>query len=178
MASAVPSVHPDQDSFKKNKEVGVVEFKKVFDDGHSGFPFLQSNWLPVLVTHAEAPNAYKLVRKLSHKANQIFNKKPVAYYTNNEAKKMSAEEATEIYNSLNRSCFGSLYSTVDFAEDFAETVTQYFMTYKDDYEYSVKLTKQNSLTSKPRVVAHFASQLWRNSKCDSKLKVMEELFGN
>jgi hypothetical protein len=175
IATALPYVHPDYDKYH-NSEIPVSEFEKPYEPGQTGFPFLQTTWLPQLVQHADGSEAtYKLLRMAPLDMIQIFQSKPVKFYGTDEAKKFNLQESVKIYNGLNETCFASLYGTVDFAEDFAETVVHYFMTYRDHYQYSSKVVKKSFFGS-GQIRAEFDSPLWKRQECLPKLNYMKTLF--
>lgn len=176
LAIGVQSIHP---SFEvRDKVVPAKEFETVWPDGSSGFPFLQTTWEKELVDSSlSAEPAYKMIALLPDSVKKILAQKPVKYYGTDAKKKFTPSEAEALYKNLNNSCFASLYSTVDYTEDFAETVTQYFMTYRDQYRFSVEFSKLNA-SGKSKALAKFESPIWNRQECQYKLEYMKTLFGH
>lgn len=181
IANADPSVHP---AFKyRNKPVPFSEFEKwtpVGQDLTEAYPFLTASWLFTEGKTADGTEpAFVLSRDVSKGMNKIFENKTIKFYSTDLKSKFTVQEAKTIYNDLNKSCFPSLYGMVDYAEDFAETATHYFMSEVEGYKYRVSLYKKVKTgggKEKLKLIAHFNDRSWKKSACKEKADFMRELF--
>ena len=173
IVNAVPSIHP---AFKyRNKPVPFSEFEKWAKEDaplSSAFPFLTTSWLLSLGTTSDGENAYLLERNVPKAIEKLVKTKKIKFYSTDETAKFTDDEAANLYKQLNKTCFPSLYSMVDYSEDFAETVTHYFMSYIEGYRYKVELVSSGS----GKVITSFKDNLWTDPKCKEKLQFMNELF--
>lgn len=172
IVNAVPSIHP---AFKyRNKPVPFAEFQKWSTAGdplEKAFPFLNYTWL---LTETQTPEpAYLLSRNVPSYLDPVLKSKAIKFYSTDQTSLFTDKEAYVIYEQLNQTCFPSLYAMVDYAEDFAETVTHYFMSYQEGYNYTVEL-KQNK--SGAKTLTTFTDDLWSDPKCAEKVQFINELF--
>ncbi len=177
IVSAVPSIHPD---FKyRIKPIPFSEFQKWQQTGQSlseSFPFLTYSWLFTEGATNGGEPAYLLSRNVPSYLEPVLQVKKVKFYGTDTKSKFSIDEAVKIYKGLNETCFPSLYAMVDYTEDFAETVTHYFMSEVEKYTYEVVLTEKPSSGSAPKILAKFQDDLWSQPSCKEKLEFMQELF--
>ena len=93
-------------------------------------PFTEEYWT--------AYNKIKLKRNIEYKDKLNF-------YTKENDKKIEKSELLLVYNELKNTPFASLYSYINWAEDFAEYATFYYFTQVLNMEYNIKITENNEL---------------------------------
>lgn len=176
IVNAVPSIHP---AFKyRNKAIPFTEFQKwsgASEPLDKAFPFLTYAWILTEGQTATSEPAYLASRNVPAYLDPVLKNKAIKFYSTDESAKFTDREAFVIYKHLNSTCFSSLYAMVDYTEDFAETVTHYFMSHKEGNVYSVDLVKTGK---KDKVLTTFVDDLWNDPKCQDKVQFMEDLFNN
>lgn len=178
IVNADPSIHPD---FKyRSKPVPFSEFQKWQEPGEplsDSFPFLTYSWLFDDSGKTDAGEAaYLLSRQVPSYVEPVLKAKKIKFYSTDTKSKFTLDEAVQIYKGLNGTCFPSLYAMVDYSEDFAETVTHYFMSEVEKYNYEVVLTEKSTSGAKPQILAKFQDKLWKKPACKEKLEFMKDLF--
>lgn len=177
IVNAEPSIHPD---FKyRNKPVPFSEFQKWQQPNsplEKSFPFLTYSWVLEKTETTNNEPAFLLSRNVPSYMAPVLLAKKIKFYSTDTASQFTRDEAIKLYKGLNKTCFPSLYGMVDYSEDFAETVTHYFMSYVEKHSYVVTLTEKLSAKKKTRVLARFKDRLWKKSACREKLEFMKELF--
>lgn len=170
VAAVNPSIHPP---FRyKSTEAPISVYREISPhDPLKAFPFLDTSWQKVLVNNGSQTNV-RLDRKTTPTIEAILKNKPVRFYNAHFDKKYTIEEASQILNELNETCFVSLYALVDYTEDFAETMTQYFLR-KDGYQpFSTTLIHKKS----GQDLAKFKNQIWDKPECQGKIHYIQENF--
>ena len=158
-------VHPPFSERRKNK--GPL-------GAYSSFPFLKLGWKVSLETDKGGKQYEQISRRIPKKSADVIGDQRIGFYKQNDKDKYPAEKMVDLYNGLNQTCFTSFYSLVDYTEDFAETVTHYYLQKERYGSYNVKLWgKKNQL------LAHFESTLFSslNKRCQQKVEFIENLLG-
>ncbi len=174
IAFAVDGIHPHKD-YRRNP-IPLKDLVQTSADPlnplKTVYPFLQSSWefAVNLSSTDESSTTVSLNRILPPDSRSLLAVKKSSFYSEDESKKYSESEIQTLYNQLNDSCFVSLYGTTDFTEDFAETVTHFFM-HQQGYEYKISL-----LDSQGVLKANFEDKIWNSSACRSKVDFVKDLF--
>lgn len=176
IVNAAPEIHP---GFRyRGQPVPYSEFEKYSKSGeqlNQAFPFLNFSWI---LTPEDSANNYLLSRNVPKALQPILNAKKIKFYSTDESSKFDVQEAKKLYQGLNKTCFPSLYAMVDYSEDFAESVTHYFMSHRESNKYQVDLYRVTKSTGARKRMARFQDDLWSDPACRGKVEFLKQLFSH
>lgn len=171
IAAVETHLHPDFQY--KSGPIPYAEFERVNPSNPlRAFPFLDFSYEKSVRVGEDGKKEVVLTPKVPREVAEILSEKPVRFYTAPIEKKYTIDEASLLYNELNTTCFTSLYATVDYTEDFAETLTHYFLNLSGFGTYKTSLVEKSS----GEKIGDFSSPLLSSSRCREKLNFIQDIF--
>lgn len=172
IAAADPSIHPSILKYF-NKDVPLKVYEKMNKGNPLGaFPFIDGSWKKTVTKNKKDEDVVSLSRKWPSELEELVADKPVKFYSSNFDKKYTVDEAKLLYSKLQETCFVSMYATVSYFEDFAETMAQYFLKEKGYGAFEVKMTSKKT----GEVEAQFSPDIWSNPTCSEKVQYIKDYF--
>ncbi len=178
IVNARPELHPAF-KYRNSKPIPVSEFQKWQQPGQAledTFSLLTFDWvLSSTTVPSTGETAFLASQKGNANMQSTLKQKKIKFYSTDHNSQFTLDEAFSLYQGLNETCFPSLYAMVDYSEDFAESVTHYFMN-REGYHYSVRLQVQESAKTKEKVMTKFIDDMWSNTQCADKAQFIRDLF--